>query len=355
MGPPPRPKVPQNNERKGRCLINEKSGKTTNSTQAESPKPKATKVKHRTDQKQGLNLNPLLFLSVAVLALGAGVGVTYLLIQQWNMAETGQEQTTSTAESANPASPEVASNSVIVAPIRDSFRELKSAALQQLEDQATGTEVLLSNMSEVTGMANIRSFTMTASQDFGGRIFDVKIYAREPSSIRATTSDKTMKNTVLINGQAGQIIYYSHMANDSSSRELDNYQRVRTLLAYTPPLALWQMSSNIAAIEDGGIEFFNGAECQVILNEGITPYMIKHYIDPNTSLELGRSVDFVANGTPVTLTVVFEQYSRTGGVLMPQKIIIRDKIPSIQETVVDVSEWEFNPGLLNSLFKIENS
>ncbi|WP_309382907.1 hypothetical protein [Cerasicoccus frondis] len=363
--PPPRPPRrkpgevdPDEQPRKGRCLIREDDQATTpKPVISEEPKQTA-RVGKSTDYQliNGIRINKGFFwlcfsLFALVLIVGACIPAYLILNGQ-------KSQTTTVAEAEQTAVPQRDSTltDVGAAPLRDSFQEMKAAALKRVEDPASMVEEIMEINGQVTGWGGARTYSVEGIVKTNHREYDMNLFVKAPNQVRQVLTLEDMKITSIYNGLSGELLAEDFNKQRSVDRRMSKTQCVSLLMSAMPTLPLWQYSLDASLLEFEGKRSHDGVVYYVISNESYPPYVVKHYFDVDTMTERHRHLEGLDDeGQSFSVEITFSDYQRDGDFYAPMKIEVLERSAIEVASEFDIEKWRFNHGLLPSLFSLDNS
>ncbi|WP_309396100.1 hypothetical protein [Cerasicoccus maritimus] len=368
MGPPPRPPRrkpgevdPNEAPRKGRNLIRDEviqtAAKPVIAGSEQKSRPRSSKSKDyqllngiRVDKKSFW----IGFCFVSLVLVLAGSIPLYLVLssraqQPAQMAEQTPEQEGKTEE-------EGPLSGIEAAPLRDSFQELKSAALKRIDDPASMVEEILTGNAQATGWDKARTYSLEGTLKTSSREYLLNLFVKAPNQVRQVLTIEEMKITTIFNGASGALQAKDFTKNREMDREMTVAQNISLLMASIPSMPLWQYAENEEALRYEGKRSMHGMMCHVIVNEAHAPYTIEHFIDIDQLVERYRTMEGLdENDQTIQIEVAFSDYQRQGGFYAPSQILVHEKSAIEVNSEFTIEKWRFNHGLLPSLFQLDNS
>ncbi|GHC04374.1 hypothetical protein [Cerasicoccus arenae] len=347
--------------RKGRCLIREDDSYTPKPALANVDKPKAKPEPTRTQKSSDYRLiNDIRvsknFFWVTASALGliliASIGVPVFQVlrdapDRMKTAEAETEPSDSTSVTTEPG--------IQASPLRDSYQELKSAALRRIDEPKSKLEEILIANAEITGMANARTCSAEGTAIANGRQYDLNFFAKAPNLLRQVLTLDDLKITSVYNGTAGKLEAMDYTKKRSVERDMTQLQDLTILMSSLPNLPIWQYEADSTKISDGGQQIYEGELYYVVVNRGIHLFEIMHYFDIETSLERVRRATVISDDQELSITVKFSEYQQIGQFYTPMEINVLEESAVQVVSKILVEKWSFNQGLLPSLFSLDNS
>ncbi len=351
---------PDGESRKGRCLIREeKKVPEQKPVLAPEPEKPAARNTKSTDYQllNGIRVNKGFFwLSALVMFLivlaTISVPMYYVISNRINQPEeTADDRTAAAARETKSEDP-----GFDAAPLRDSFQEIKSAALKRIDDPATMVEEIMAYNAQATGYELARTFSLEGRVKTATREYEMNLFIKAPNQVRQVLTMDEMKVTSIYNGVAGELMANDFAKDRSMDRAMTRAQSVSLLMSAMPSMPLWQFNVDPSFIEYAGQRSHDGVMCHVLRNTALPPYVIEHFLDTETFVEHYRTLDGLdENDQRFTVEVSLKDYQQDGEFMVPTLIEVREKSAIEVTSSFQVEKTRFNQGLLPSLFSLDNS
>lgn len=244
------------------------------------------------------------------------------------------------------------SQAIDAAPLRDTLKELRAAAVKRIDDPTSQMEQVLIDNAEHTGMAQARTLSFKGVSHSGNRDFDVNVFMKAPNQVRQVLEQDDTKITTVFDGQGGRLEIKDYATGRESGRELTSGQNLGLMMSAIPNWPLWQSATDRSQLEDGGQTTVKGQIYTVVINRSWPGVTVEHFYDEN-DIERLRRAEILDADSRSLIEVRFNEYKWHGAYYAPMEIIITEHGRIEVTSRIEISEWEFNKGLLPSLFVVD--
>ncbi len=239
------------------------------------------------------------------------------------------------------------------APLRDSYEEIKTAALKQIEDAPNSVEEILEHNAQATGLGNARTVALEGAAITNNREFAINIFSKAPNLVRQVMSIDDTRITNIYNGQSGMLEVQNFTGKQQSSRAMAPNQSLKILMTDVIALPLWQYETAPTKLMDGGLENIDGETYRVVINRVSPLFEIKHYFDLDNMVERLRLAEYPDGDINCQIKVAFLNYQWNGQYYTPMRVEYEERGSIQVRAIIKVEKWSFNSGLLPSLFVVD--
>lgn len=221
-------------------------------------------------------------------------------------------------------------------------RELVSATGSSLMD-------ILSRTRAAMGLNEVRSLLLHGVYEEDGRVFDMKLAARMPTSVRKYLRDDTLEIMCSFDGTAATVQVQKAeqgVVRQPLTEAVAQYAIILEGAFFS--LAIKDPELDTVKYSRGADQVYEGRACWTIESKQPGQPAIYHLIDMETALEHVRYITAVIDGKDFRLSVHYTDFEVVNGVNFPRAYVL--KVNDIIRGQARVRRVQRNVGLMPWMF-----